>query len=390
MKILYSFPHPLGSSGIGTIAEGQVRGLVGLGHEVWVYTTSSTVAIPGVKSVVETMRVRGRRVPHRAVGVDRAYRYHDWRVAAAVRSLRSEVGLQVVHSWPLASARTLASAQEVGVLGCREVPNTHTADAYETANRAAADVGVPLPDNHSHAFNGRRLALEEVEYDRAAVLLVPSAVVEDSFLRRSYSPEKLARHQYGFDPARIPLPQRDPTSALAGAFTAVFAGRCEPRKGLHHALRAWINSGAGEAGRFLVCGSFVPGYRERLLELLGHPSVEELGFVTDIAPVLRAADILVFPSLEEGSALVTYEAQASGCVLVASDASGALCPDPEQALIHRAGDEDELASHIALLHTDRGRLSAMREKALANRDQLTWHSAAGRLADIYAGRLNAV
>jgi len=68
---------------------------------------------------------------------------------------------------------------------------------------------------------------------------------------------------------------------------------------------------------------------------------------------MRQSDVLVLPSLEEGSALVTYEARGSGCVLLVSDAAGAVCKHMENALVHPAGDVAELAKHISMLHEDR-------------------------------------
>ena len=93
-----------------------------------------------------------------------------------------------------------------------------------------------------------------------------------------------------------------------------------------------MDSGAADSGgRFVICGSFEPGYRRLLEPLLAHPSVEVDGFVADPASLMRESDVLVLPSLEEGSALVTYEAQACGCVLAVSEATGARCRNGSRA-----------------------------------------------------------
>jgi glycosyltransferase involved in cell wall biosynthesis len=161
-------------------------------------------------------------------------------------------------------------------------------------------------------------------------------------------------------------------------------GRCEPRKGLHYALRAWVESGAADRGRFVVCGEFVPGYREKLAPWIDHPSVELRGFVTDPGAVMRESDVLVLPAVEEGSAVVTYEAQGAGCVLVVSDAAGARCEHLRQGLIHAAGDVETLTGHLRLLDSDRGLLARLRDETLAGRDELTWEAASRRLVELYA------
>ena len=43
--------------------------------------------------------------------------------------------------------------------------------------------------------------------------------------------------------------------------------------------------------------------------MLAHPSVQVLGHRTDVPELMRNSDILVLPSIEEGSALVTSEAR---------------------------------------------------------------------------------
>ena len=48
------------------------------------------------------------------------------------------------------------------------------------------------------------------------------------------------------------------------------------------------------------------------------------GYLADVSGEMRNTDVLVLPSIEEDSALVTYVARASGCVLLVSDAAGAM------------------------------------------------------------------
>lgn len=386
IRVLYSFPHPLGKPGIGTTADAQVRGLIALGAEVSLYCTSLTSPLPGARRIEETMVVDGRRIPHRAIGIDRAYRYHDWQTSRALIRLAGEI--DVVHCWPLAARRTLSTAKALGIPSFREVPNTHTEHAYARVARETEQLGMTLPRHHSHRPDARRLHVERREYALADRLLVPSDTVRDTFLERGYGAAKLVRHQYGFDPLRFPAPRCGERSHAAG-LTAVFAGHGEPRKGLHHALDAWLASGAARRGRLLICGSVLREYRRLLARHLADPSVEELGFVGDIGSILRRADVLLLPSVEEGSALITYEAQASGAVPVVSDAAGALCSHPDQGLVHPAGDVATLAEHLRLLDSDRQLLARLKAVALARREELSWEHAARRLNAAYVEGLGA-
>jgi glycosyltransferase involved in cell wall biosynthesis len=113
--------------------------------------------------------------------------------------------------------------------------------------------------------------------------------------------------------------------------------------------------------------------------------VEIVGFVDDPGELMRRSDILLFPTIEEGSALVTYEAQASGCALVVSDAAGARCEHMREGLVHEPGDLEALTEHLRLVDGDRELLLRLREGAAANSATLTWRHAAEELKAVYAG-----
>ena len=381
MRVLYSCPHMLGKPGISTAAFHQIQGLIDHGVTVDVVCTSLQRDLRGARRVIETLKLAGRRVPHRALGVHRAYAYHDWRAARVLEQRRDDFDL--VHTWPAGCLRTLSAARRVGIPGFREAPSAHTQTAYEDAGREAGSVGVELPPGHHHRHDARQLDRELREFAAADYLLVPSAYVEQSFLDRSHPAEQLIRHQYGFDPSSFAV--SDEIDRRNGnGLTAAFVGRGEPNKGLHHALRAWVESGAGERGRLLLCGDVLPSYRERLAPLLAHPSVQELGFVDDVGRVMRDSEVLLLPSVTEGSALVTYEAQAAGCALLVSNAAGAPCEHLEEGLVHERGDVAALTEHLRMIDHDRELLHRLRAQALANATGLTWARAAERLAAAYA------
>ena len=383
MHVLYSFPDGVGRPGIGTTAYHQVRELASNVERVTLYCTSRHRELPSNVRVVQTLSIGGRRIPHRALGVERSYRYHDARVALALRRLAATV--DVVHCWPKATVRTCREARRHEIPCFREVPNTHTAHAYEVVAKELELLGLPSAAGHSHTFDADALAREEREYELADALLVPSEYSLGTFLERGVPREKLVVHRYGYDGDRFFAPNGG-GSSRERPFTAIFVGRCEPRKGLHHALRAWIDSGAAESGRFIVCGAFEPGYRRVLEPLLAHPSVELHGFVADPSAVMRDSDVFVFPSIEEGSALVTYEARACGCVLVVSEAAGARCENGVDGLVHRPGDVATLTKQLRRLAQDRVFLEQLRATALERAHDLSWAAAGKELAGIYAAR----
>jgi glycosyltransferase involved in cell wall biosynthesis len=381
MRVLYSFPDEVGRAGIGTTAFNQVLEIARHGLDVVLYCTSLLVELPENVRVVQTLSVAGRRIPHRALGVERSYRYHDRRVAAALRRIRDTI--DIIHCWPRATVHTCRAASGQGIPCLREVPNTHTAHAFDAVAREVASLGLPPSRGHSHTFDPRTLELEEEEYEAADALLVPSEYSLETFVDRGVPREKLVLHRYGYDPDRFFASNGTPAKRDR-PFTAIFVGRCEPRKGLHHALKAWIDSRAADDGRFIVCGSFDPGYREVLKPLLAHPSVEVHGFVSDPASLMRESDVFVLPSVEEGSALVSYEAQACGCVPIVSEAAGARCRDGVDGLVHVPGDVATLTDQLRRLRGDPQLVERMRTAGLARIAELSWSAAGAELVEIYS------
>jgi glycosyltransferase involved in cell wall biosynthesis len=380
LRVLYSFPDDIGSPGIGTTAWYQVTGSAQQGIEVHVHPTVVVKPIPGAARVQETLRRFGVAIPQSLLGVERALALHDWIVAQRLEKLRGAVDL--VHCWPDASLRTLQTARRLGIPSVLERPVAHTRFAYEVVGAEYKRLGMKLPKGHCCTYGESRLQLEEKEYGLADRLLCPSDFVVRTFIEKGTPASKLVRHQYGYDPAQFSASGEE-NCLSENHLSVVFVGRCEPWKGLHYALEAWHSSSARDHGTFTICGRFIPGYAERLGSLLNHKSVRVIGFTPDVPAQMRSAHALILPTVVEGSALVTYEARACGCVLLVSDASGAPCQHLKDSLVHQVGDIATLTRHIDMLHQDRQLLKRLRQASLASLDQITWTSAAQRLAEIY-------
>ncbi|WP_250443497.1 glycosyltransferase [Actinotalea sp. C106] len=385
MRVVYSFPHPLDRPGIAVTALNQVRGLAACGVEVTLFCTSvGEVELPDSVTVHQTMMVRGRRVPHRAVGVQRAYSYHD---AVVARWLRRNPGaVDLVHAWPRGCLRTLQQAAALGIPGLRESPNPHTASVQRESARAVAHAGAPLGRGHSHSPDAAVLARERREYGAAAWILVPSDYAYQEFLNEGVAATSLLQHRYGCDLTRFPA--RSGPHAQDRPFTAAFVGRGDPTKGLHVGLTAWRRA-AVPGGRFKIAGSIQEGYRARIADDLAADGVEEAGFVDDPSVLLREADVLILPSWTEGSALVVLEAQASGCIPLVSAASGATGDRGLDYVQHEVGDVDTLAEQIRELAQDAARRRELSARGTARRAELSWEAAARVLVQLYRDALAA-
>jgi len=379
IRVLYSFPHKIGSGRICWTAWQQVVGLVDAGASVIAMVGSIAKPLPSSVIVKKTLGIGPLRIPYRLLGARRASILHDWITASWLKRHASEV--DVVHAWPLGGLRTIRAAKSLGIPVVLERPNAHTAFAYQVVEDECGRIDLTLPEGFEHKYDGVSLAHELLEYDECDYLLCPSEFVARTFLDEGFHPEKLLRHQYGYDETCI-HPGNQGASQDQG-IVLIYVGLCTPRKGLHYALEAWLSSEACKTGKLIVCGGFVPGYQEKFAHLLSHPSVEVLGHRSDIPELMMQADIFVLSTVEEGSALVTYEARGAGCVLLVSDASGAVCETMRNGLVHRPRDVAALRSHIDLLNQDRSLLAQLRSNSLSAASQLTWKAAGSRLLDVY-------
>jgi glycosyltransferase involved in cell wall biosynthesis len=385
MRVLYSFPHKLGADRICYTAWQQVRGLEAAGAEVIAMPGALSRPVPESVSVIPTLARGKLRIPYKLLGKGRALALHDRIVARRLERLSKQV--DIVHLWPSAALETIKVAKSLGIPSVLERPNAHTRFCYEVVAAECKRIGVGVP-HQDYEPNEQVLAREEAEFASTDYLLCPSQFTAQSFLDRGFSPDKLLRHRYGFDEHEY-FPQttrRNPDQK----FTAIYVGVDAVRKGLHFALEAWLGSSAINNGTFLIAGGVSPEFQQRFADKLGHPSVVILGHRNDIPVLMRQADILLLPSIEEGFGLVCVDAIGAGCVPLVSKACTDTCKHMQNALVHEVGDVSALREHITLCFGNPELLGRLRDGALRSRNELTWTAAGQSLLTAYEIALRPV
>jgi phosphatidylinositol alpha-mannosyltransferase len=172
--------------------------------------------------------------------------------------------------------------------------------------------------------------------------------------------------------------------------TVVFAGRHEPRKGLHVLLRAWPEIRQRTGARLVVAGAD-PLAVGLLLSRLRVPAdgIDIVGFLSQeqLTTLLRSTKALVAPSLGgESFGMVLTRALACATPVVASDIPGyrdVLTPDV--GLTTAPDDPRGLAAAVEAMLADEPRRVGMGEagRRLAI-ERYAWSDIAGRLEDVYA------
>ena len=384
LKILYSFPFRIGAGQICHTAWQQVSNLCELGVEVTAAVGSVARELPADVHTHSTFGFGPVKFPTRWLGRGRTTVIHDRRVAHLLASSPDQFDL--VHVWPLGGLETIRAARRLGIPVMTERPNSHTRYAFEAVEKECRTIDYALPEGHEHTYNPRTLEREEAEYAEVDGLLCPSEFVARTFRERGFDESKIFRHRYGYDDSRFRPGNQDSTRRKG--LKAIYAGGCAPRKGVHHVIRSWVESGAAREGELLLCGDFPPGFLNALGDMIHHPSIKLLGHRSDMPELMRECDLFMLPSVEEGSALTTYEARGSGCVLLVSDASGAVCKDGVNALVHRAGDGAQLTEQLKRVDGNRGLLEELRGNSVAGIGELTWRCAAKSLLECYQSCLD--
>jgi glycosyltransferase involved in cell wall biosynthesis len=164
----------------------------------------------------------------------------------------------------------------------------------------------------------------------------------------------------GYDPARIhDLPNGVPVPAepwrsrpdWLAAPRAVFVGRLAPEKDLGVLIDAWPRVRSVYPGARLLLAGEGPerAALEGRIDRLGLRGAVELpGATTDVESLLRAADLFVLPSREEGMSIALLEAMALGLPVVATAIPGnlALIDDRMHGRLAPPGDASALARAI--------------------------------------------
>ncbi len=204
-------------------------------------------------------------------------------------------------------------------------------------------------------------------------ILVPSEHIAAALVRHGTPRERIRVVPYAADCRRF---RPDPAKRHDATCTFLFAGGITQRKGIKYLLEAWRR--VRRPGWRLQLLGALPREPGPLRGYLGE--VELLGQVAHagVPDQMAAADVFVFPSLFEGSAVVTYEALACGLPSLVTPNAGSVVRDRVEGLVVPAGDIERLAEAMERLGRDPALRAAMALAARRRAEEFDWlhyHSA---------------
>ncbi len=211
----------------------------------------------------------------------------------------------------------------------------------------------PIEDaRHLRAFCDR----EAAEWEMADLILCGSEFVRDGIAAAGGPVSKCRIVPYGVDAPRL-----DVERTSSEQFRVLFAGTVGLRKGAQYLHAAAVALRSAKI-RFRVVGPIrvlpsAAAMLEQIAEVVG--PVPRLQMASEYG----RADVMVLPTLVEGSATVCYEAMAAGVPVITTPNAGSVIRDGIEGFIVNAGDTGALVGRIAELASDPERARQMGEAA---------------------------
>jgi glycosyltransferase involved in cell wall biosynthesis len=368
MSSFYAIASLLAGGGIGNTAchaalglhrAGLLGRLVALGHR--------PVAIPDAK-IADV-----RFLPRRALFFlddKRFYNLKNRRFDVRCRRLLTD-DFDPVHLWNSQATTTARQAVSAGRRLIIDRASTHIGTQTDLLVDAYRRQGI----DHQPTFPETIDRCVE-EYELADLVLTPSRASYQSFLDQSFAAAKLIRCPFGVD-AGPPRPRPAPGSK----FIALFVGQLGVRKGLPTLLEAWRR--ADLPGELWLVGGEEAAIASSLAPWRDRPGVRFLGYRNDVPDLMAQASAFVFPTIEEGSALVTYEAMAAGLPQVVTEVSGTVARDGAEALFVPPHDPDALAAALTRLAADPDLAARLGEAARRRVELFPWSAYGDRVALVH-------
>lgn len=245
-----------------------------------------------------------------------------------------------------------------------------------------ARLGWPLDNDRDWARGQTAQAMleeDQAQVDAADFIFSPSPLVTESLRERGVPERKILNCSYGWDPSRFHTTRR--ALPEIDGVTVLFVGSIGVRKGAHLLLDVW--SRAGLRGRLVLAGRMEGLIARHCAEQLARPDVIHLPYDPDPAPAYRSADMFAFPTLEEGSPLVSYEAMGIGLPVVTTPmGAGSIIRHGQEGLILNPHDRDGWVAALRGLAADAVKRRALGEAGRRRAAEYTWDKVAGRRYDL--------
>ncbi|HUA51416.1 MAG TPA: glycosyltransferase family 4 protein [Candidatus Sulfotelmatobacter sp.] len=205
------------------------------------------------------------------------------------------------------------------------------------------------------------------EAREADCVLAPSDYVRRTLIEQGVAPERIALVPFGVRVERF-RPASEPRAD--GVFRLLYVGQISQRKGIKYLLEAVRHLGRRDVELVLVGGIVGSGaglapYASCFRHVPNVPHAE-------LHRLFQSADLFVYPSLHEGSALAIFEAMASGLPVITTENAGSMVRDGIDGYLVPLRDPAAIERRIVELQRDPERRRAMAASARRRAEDFTW------------------
>lgn len=266
----------------------------------------------------------------------------------------------IFHSWTAVSLASLQVGKRQKAITLIENPMLHPRH-WQREVLAECNRFRIRPQNCDAVLPGPLIDRREREFETCDSIIVPSEAARQSFAECGCG-SKAAVVWPGVDHRAFCPPDSKENSGL---FRVCYVGRVELAKGIFYLLEAWKRLRLAHAELVLV-GEIRPEVQSVLKDCSSR-NIRLTGLVPPdrVADYYRESDVFLFPSLNEGLALVLLEAMACGLPVVATAQSGVneCVAEGKEGFIVPVRDVDAFAEAILWCYRHRDELATMGQAA---------------------------
>lgn len=277
----------------------------------------------------------------------------------------------LVAVWYGGSYLTMHKGKQLGAVTVLQSGSTHPLTQkqllVEEHRRWGIDYHYPLS----------RHGLDEIA--EADYVIVPAELARDSFIKHGKPADRVILLPWGVDTGRLTPRIGNRQDSI---FRVIYVGQVSIRKGIIDVLDAWQKLHWPEA-ELLIIGRADP-ITQKVLKFRPLPDrTRWLIHSSELWKWYHESDVFIFPSIEEGSALVTYEALACGLPVITTPNAGSIVRDGEDGFVVPIRDVSALCARLEQLRRDQALRIRMGQSARRWVEQFTWRTYSARLLDAY-------
>lgn len=375
IKTLYSIATNIGASGLGTVAKYAIITLHN--HNLLKLSVSYKTNI----------KLQNRHIslyfnPFKPIKIFSKQSYYALKKRyfdILVSHLIDYYDINTIHCWLNQSLFTIKKAKKQKIRVILESGSTHPLYRNELLKREYEKLGLSLEkfDNEYIIKN----ALTEIEL--ADYILVPSEFAKKTFIINGINPDRVHVIKRG-----VNITKYNPEMKDIDQINILFAGHIGVRKGVYYLLEAWKKLQNLSNLSLYLMGNIEEEFEDILNRYRDLRNVYFLGFKDEPWHYFNKSHIFIFPTLEEGSAKVVYEAMAAGMCVITTENAGSIIEDKRDGIIIPAMDAEKIYESISCLIENRQLMEYLSLNAQEKVKKYTWEDYQNNLVIFYKDLVN--